>query len=317
MAERRMFAKSIMDSDDFMNLPFSAQAVYVHLAMRADDDGFIGNAKSILRMIGASEDDFRTLVDEGYLRTFDSSVVAIVHWKTHNYIQKDRYKPTVYRKEKDLMYPKKEEIKEETKEKVRKEETAEEKIEETAEEKIEENEDEKGTEITDDFFVSDLDTQDRIGKDRIGKVRSVKDRSVKDRSGKDRSDKVSADKEKQIGQQYADDSVCRMIMDFYNKTCYSLTPVTVLTEQRRKDISCLMRNHSHAEIQEVFRKAQQSDFLCGKGPRGWKASFDWLIKEDNFLKVSEGAYGKDCRTSEEAPPSYDLDAYEKHSMFDD
>lgn len=294
MAERRMFAKSIMDSDDFMNLPFSAQAVYVHLAMRADDDGFIGNAKSILRMIGASEDDFRTLVDEGYLRTFDSSVVAIVHWKTHNYIQKDRYKPTVYRKEKDLMYPKKEEIKEDTKEKVRKEETA--------EEKGAENEDEKGAEITDDFCVSDLDTQDRIGKVR---------------SGKDRSDKVSADKEKQIGQQYADDSVCRMIMDFYNKTCYSLTPVTHLTEQRRKNISCLMRNHSHAEIQEVFRKAQQSDFLCGKGPRGWKASFDWLIKEDNFLKASEGAYGKDCRTSEEAPPSYDLDAYEKHSMFDD
>ena len=187
MAERRMFAKSIMDSDDFMNLPFSAQAVYVHLAMRADDDGFIGNAKSSLRMIGASEDDFRTLVDEGYLRTFDSSVVAIVHWKTHNYIQKDRYKPTVYRKEKDLMYPKKEEIKE----KVRKEETAEEKDTETAEEKIAENEDEKGAEITDDFFVSDLDTQDRIGKDRSGKVRS----------GKDRSDKVSADKEKQIGQQ--------------------------------------------------------------------------------------------------------------------
>lgn len=310
MAERRMFAKSIMDSDDFMTLPFSAQAVYVHLAMRADDDGFIGNAKSILRMIGAGEDDFRLLVDEGYLKTFDSSVVAIVHWKTHNYIQKDRYKPTVYRKEKDLMYPKKEETKPEEKEKVKKEESTQEKTAENSDEKPE------------DFFVSDLDTQDRLGKDStgkdsIGKDSTGKDRTGKDRTDKDRTDEENSDRGRRPGQKYADDSVCQMVMDFYNKTCYSLTPVTALTKQRRRDISNLLQNYGHAEIQGVFEKAQESDFLCGKGARGWKASFDWLIKESNFLKVSEGTYGREYKTSEEEPPSYDLEAYEKHSIFDD
>ena len=105
LAERRMFSKAVFDSDKFMSLPFSAQAFYMHLAMRADDDGFVGNAKSILRMVGAGEEDFNLLAEQGYLRIFESSVVAIVHWKTHNYIQKDRYKPSIYKEERALMYP--------------------------------------------------------------------------------------------------------------------------------------------------------------------------------------------------------------------
>jgi hypothetical protein len=100
MAERRMFAKTIIDSDAFIDMPLSTQALYFHLSMRADDDGFINNPKKIMRMIGASEDDYRVLCLKNFVIPFESGIVVIKHWKIHNYIQKDRYKPTVYAEEK-------------------------------------------------------------------------------------------------------------------------------------------------------------------------------------------------------------------------
>ena len=100
MAERRMFAKQIIDSDAFIDMPLSTQALYFHLSMRADDDGFINNPKKIIRMIGASEDDYKVLCLKRFIIPFDSGIVVIKHWKIHNYIQKDRYKPTVYTEEK-------------------------------------------------------------------------------------------------------------------------------------------------------------------------------------------------------------------------
>jgi hypothetical protein len=100
VAERRMFAKQIIDSDAFIDMPLSTQALYFHLSMRADDDGFINNPKKIMRMIGASEDDYKVLCLKRFIIPFDSGIVVIKHWKIHNYIQKDRYKPTVYTEEK-------------------------------------------------------------------------------------------------------------------------------------------------------------------------------------------------------------------------
>lgn len=100
MAERRMFAKTIIDSDMFLDMPLSTQALYFHLSMRADDDGFINNPKKIQRMTGASDDDLKVLVMKRFIIPFDSGVVVIKHWKIHNYIRNDRYKETVYQEEK-------------------------------------------------------------------------------------------------------------------------------------------------------------------------------------------------------------------------
>ena len=100
MAERRMFAQTIIDSDAFLDMPLSAQVLYFHLSMRADDDGFVNNPKKIQRMIGASEDDCKLLIAKRFIIAFDSGIVVIKHWKIHNYIQSDRYKPTVYSEEK-------------------------------------------------------------------------------------------------------------------------------------------------------------------------------------------------------------------------
>lgn len=106
MAERRMFAKTIIDSDAFLDMPLSAQALYFHLSMRADDDGFINNPKKIQRMVGASDDDCKLLLLKRFLITFESGVVVIKHWKIHNYIRNDRYKPTIYKDEKALLIEK-------------------------------------------------------------------------------------------------------------------------------------------------------------------------------------------------------------------
>lgn len=103
MSERRMFAKTIIDSDAFIDMPLSTQALYFHLSMRADDDGFVNNPKKIQRMIGASDDDFKVLVGKRFLIPFESGIVVIKHWRIHNYIQKDRYKETVYLEEKNML----------------------------------------------------------------------------------------------------------------------------------------------------------------------------------------------------------------------
>ena len=86
MAERRMFSKSIIDSDLFLDMPATTQMLYFHLAMRADDDGFINDPKRIMRMIGASDDDMRILIAKQFVILFDSGIVVIKHWRIHNYI---------------------------------------------------------------------------------------------------------------------------------------------------------------------------------------------------------------------------------------
>ena len=106
MAERRMFAKTIIDSDAFLDMPLSTQCLYFHLNMRADDDGFINNPKKIQRMIGASDDDLKVLMSKNFIIPFENGIVVIKHWKIHNYIRNDRYKETVYQEEKSMLVEK-------------------------------------------------------------------------------------------------------------------------------------------------------------------------------------------------------------------
>lgn len=140
MAERRMFAKSIIDSDNFLEMPQTTQNLYFHLSMRADDDGFINNPKSIMRTVGCSNDDMKVLISRQFIIPFESGVVVVKHWRVHNYIQKDRYKETVFFDEKNLL------------------EVDKNNIYQTLDTDCIQN-------------VSIMDTQDRLGKDRLGKDR--------------------------------------------------------------------------------------------------------------------------------------------------
>ena len=138
MAERRMFAKTIVTSDAFLDMPLSARCLYFTLGMLADDDGFVNNPKSIMRQVGACTDDLNILLAKRFILSFESGVIVIKHWRIHNYIQKDRYKESKYIEEKATLMI-----------------------------------DEKGayTECIQDVYK--VDTQVRLGKDSIGKVSIV------------------------------------------------------------------------------------------------------------------------------------------------
>lgn len=103
MAERRMFTDKITESDVFLDMPLSTQALYFHFCMNADDDGFVKNPKRIQRMLGASDDDCKLLVMKRFVLPFESGVIVIKHWRMHNLLRKDRYKPTEYIEEKSML----------------------------------------------------------------------------------------------------------------------------------------------------------------------------------------------------------------------
>ena len=106
MAKRRMFSQQITESDSFLDMPLSAQALYFHLGMTADDDGFVNSPKRVQRVIGANDDDLKLLVAKNFVIAFDSGVVVIKHWKINNSIRSDRYTPTVYEEEMAMLYEK-------------------------------------------------------------------------------------------------------------------------------------------------------------------------------------------------------------------
>ena len=103
MANKRMFSLDIVDSDAFVSMPLSTQALYFHLSMRADDDGFVKNPKRIQRDIGSNEDDMKVLIAKRFILPFDSGIVVIKHWKINNNIRSDRYKPTTYIEERSML----------------------------------------------------------------------------------------------------------------------------------------------------------------------------------------------------------------------
>lgn len=98
-----MLSKTLISSDLFLDMPLSSEALYMHFTILADDYGFVNNPRRIQRMIGASEDDFKILLAKRFIISFESGIIVITHWKINNYIQKDRYKETVYQNEKSLL----------------------------------------------------------------------------------------------------------------------------------------------------------------------------------------------------------------------
>ena len=208
MANRRMFAKSIIDTDLFLNMPISTQVLYFHLAIRADDDGFVGSPQRIQRMLGCGDDDMRLLLARGYIIAFESGVVVITHWNIHNRIQKDRYTPTVYANEKNLLTREKNGAY----------------LLSGADTKCIQDVSGDGHKMDTKCIqgVSEngykLETQDRLGKDRLGKDRLGKDRLGKDRLGKDTASATATATRHQYGQYknvlLSDDEMSKLQSEF-------------------------------------------------------------------------------------------------------
>lgn len=138
MAERRMFAKTIIDSDAFLDMPTSARLLYYDLSMRADDDGFINSPKKIIRMTGAADDDLKVLIAKKFVIPFENGIVVIKHWLIHNYIRKDTYNETQYKEQKAMLT-------------------------------LDENKSYRLINNISQRTVDEPSTQDRLGKDRLGK----------------------------------------------------------------------------------------------------------------------------------------------------
>jgi hypothetical protein len=249
MAEKRMVSKNIIDSDDFLDMSLSTQALYFHLLTRADDEGFINNVKKIMRMINCNEDDLKVLVFKNYLIPFESGVVVVKHWYIHNYIRADRLKPTFHKVER-----------------------------------------------------SSLDVVDKVYLEKKGLNCPTSDRQLEDNCRRS-IDKYSIDKysiDKSI--LYENDGQFKqefpkinhlLIMDLYNQTCVNLTKIKQLTASRVKtlDVWLLKSKNYIEEVKELFTIVSKSSFLNGES--GWRATFDWIIKPANRIKIIEGNYNND------------------------
>lgn len=180
-----MFAKTIIDSDAFLDMPLSTQSLYFHLSMRGDDDGFINNPKKIQRMIGATDDDIKLLIAKSFIIPFESGIVVIKHWKIHNYIRKDRYKPTVYQEELSMLSEK-----------------------DNSAYTLDVSKSRKPDEyravpigIPNDNHMGDkMETQERLGEERLGEVRLGQEESVGSRPDEKLSTVVKAFEENGFGQ---------------------------------------------------------------------------------------------------------------------
>lgn len=103
MANRRMFSLDVVDTDKFLDMPATSQNLYFHLGMRADDDGFVSNPKKITKLVNCGNDDLNVLISRGFVIALEDGIVVIRHWKQNNYIQSDRYRRTVYQKQRDAL----------------------------------------------------------------------------------------------------------------------------------------------------------------------------------------------------------------------
>lgn len=272
MANRRMFSKTVIDSDLFLDLPLSSQSLYFHLAMRADDEGFLNNAKNIRKMLGASEDDLKLLIAKGFLIWFDSGVCAIRHWDVHNYIRGDRKKNTSFSEERDQLSVSK---------------NGEYVLESVCQ--IAENDShpqENVSQLPDTFLTPDCP---RLGKGRLSKD---KDREGKGKGGyggepRDEEPETAASQPTPPQMRIPYDE----IQSLYNDTCVSLPRCMILSDARKKAIKArFVAGYTLEQFQEIFRRAEASSFLKGANDRNWTASFDWIIKDANMAKILSGNY---------------------------
>lgn len=103
MANKRMFSLDVVNTDLFLDMPVSAQNLYFHLGMRADDDGFVASPRQVMKLVNCTKDDMRILVSKGYVIPFETGIIVICHWKQNNYIRSDRYRQTKYIAEKQQL----------------------------------------------------------------------------------------------------------------------------------------------------------------------------------------------------------------------
>lgn len=262
LAQKRMFTMKIVDSDAFLDMPATTQCLYFHLNMRADDDGFIGNPKRIMKITGASEDDLRLLIAKRFVLTFEDGVIVIKHWRMHNTLSRDRYTETSYIDEKRMLL-----------------------LKENGSYSLA-----SGNVIDDTKLIerSNRQTHNRRNKD------ATKTHAEKD-IGLDKD--IDIDKEKDNKLIVSKDTICqtdvRRVIEEWNKLQeVGINPIRDIkpSSKRCQLLKGRIREYGIDEVLSAINNVRYSDFLRGENNRGWMITFDWFVKPNNFTKVLEGNY---------------------------
>lgn len=263
MAQKRMFTMKIVDSDAFLDMPATTQCLYFHLNMRADDDGFIGNPKRIMKITGASEDDLRLLIAKRFVLTFEDGVIVIKHWRMHNTLSRDRYTETSYIDEKRMLL-----------------------LKENGSYSLA-----SGNVIDDTKLIerSNRQTHNRRNKD-----------ATKTHSDKGLGKGLDIDKEKDNKLIVSKDTICqtdvRRVIEEWNKLQeVGINPIRDIkpSSKRYQLLKGRIREYGIDEVLNAINNVRNSDFLRGENNRGWMITFDWFVKPNNFTKVLEGNYNKE------------------------
>lgn len=265
LAQKRMFTMKIVDSDAFLEMPLSTQCLYFHLNMRADDDGFIGNTKRIMKIIGASEDDLRLLIAKRFVLTFEDGVIVIKHWRMHNALSRDRYAETSYTDEKKMLLLK----------------------------------DNGSYSLTGGNPIDDTRLIERSG--RQTQQRRNKD-ATKTLSDIDKGLDIELDKDKEkdnnliVSKDTIRQTDVQRVVEEWNKLQdVGIAPIRDIkpASKRCQMLKGRIREYGMDDLLNAMDNIRHSDFLRGENKNGWMITFDWFVKPNNFLKVLEGNYNGD------------------------
>lgn len=245
-----MFSKSIIGAARFLRMPATSRLLYYDLGMQADDDGVV-EAFSVMRLTGATEDDLRVLVTKGFVRVLNDDLVTLISdWSKNNLIKKDRYRQSIY---KDLII------------------------------QLDTN-CQCGTNMEPTWNPSgtQLEPQDRLGQDSRGKE-NIGEENKGEFEGEKPADMPPAPPRQSVPYE--------QVKTLYNDICTSLPKCKTLSDARKKEIKARFNSgYGLDDIKMLFEKAQSSSFLTGRNDRNWRASFDWLLKDNNMVKTLDGNY---------------------------
>ena len=285
MAARRMFSKRLTESARFLRLPPDAQALYFHLGMQADDDGVV-EAFNVLRLLGSSEDALDLLQDKGFVKVLNEDLVTyICDWQENNSVRKDRKVDSLYQ---DLVRQQVPDVKFlESKKPSDQNEEEPESLENTEDNQTKTNIQPSDNQVTTKRQPSDNQMTAQV-------------RVVEVREGKERLDQFSVveDSEPEPPQPPQENVTAfvdyQKFVDMYHEKCPSLPRIKVLTPDRKQRLKALLAKYTPDQLLMVFEKAQASALLRGeingKGYERFIAGFDWIIAQDNFVKILEGKY---------------------------
>ena len=251
MAERRMFTKKVTDDDNFMTLSSSAQALYLHLSMSADDDGFCNQVTLAMFKAHASVQDLEALLEKRYIYQFENGVIVIKHWRMANALRKDRYTPTAFQ----------EELK-----------------------KLALKDNGSYTWLPDGCHLSaECLPQDRLGKDRLDE-----DRIGKNSLGEDSLDNKESKDSMSFDNDYQTIIDLWNTLDGLGNI---KGIISISTGSKRRDCTrARLKEHGIEGFADAIEQIKKSSFLQGNNNKSWTITFDWFIRPNNFIKVLEGNY---------------------------